>query len=832
MANSDDSLEEGEILEEGELPAEVTGPPPRSHPRTQHPPHYREERPARRGDRLPPPPLPLREARDGWSHGRPHDRRHSFPLGDRGAPAFRHGPPLPPYQPPPPPLERGSGRQHRRPSPPPPALPPSPLPPSRTVSPPPRQLAAEELAARDAREMEALAADVTALARTLTLQACLKDLGRVCSDLAAALRKTAAYVRLLKQQDETSTGADSSEVAAQLGGKLLGALKALHVYSNTGQGRDMGAHARGPVQAAWHAQDEIFTAAQRSQLAGLASSSKNFAALLEDGAAQPQPVRRDYVPAPRQQPQQKEKKRRAPDQEVAPLVPAPHVSKRQLKRAQAQQRAEEEAAARAAAKQLAEQLAAQAAAGGAASQAADAAEPAGKQFRLTIKLGTSSLGAGEAPEPWQQQQLPGAAHQHEANDEEAPPLPPDEPEGGGWQSVTVPPPVLPGGWGVAGELPVSPMSSPTSPRGSSGAGAANGSWQAAQLELNPSAVKQAADGSREIEELLGQGKLCLVLDLDHTLLNSATFGEVGPVLHQALELRAATEAETLPQHERLLFRMDGIKMWTKLRPGVHKFLHRAARTYQLWIHTNGNRAYADSVVRLLDPQGLLFGERIIAQGADRLDQMVPDQAKRLMQGLDEREAITVIVDDSHSVWAQHRHNLVAVERYVYFPSSRTSLGLKGPSLLDANRDECSDQGMLMVALDVLMRVHGAVMRALGSPPQLLPSGEAVARGWDVRHALTQEREKVLAGVRLVFTRVIPLEMDAADHPLWRLAESYGATCSGALDASTTHVIAGASGTEKVLTARGMGKWVVTPAWLECSCILWKRAREERFLVPP
>ena len=57
----------------------------------------------------------------------------------------------------------------------------------------------------------------------------------------------------------------------------------------------------------------------------------------------------------------------------------------------------------------------------------------------------------------------------------------------------------------------------------------------------------------------------------------------------------------------------------------------------------------------------------------------------LPQGLDEREAITVIVVDSHSVWSQHRHNLVAVERYIYFPSSRASLGLKGPSLLDANR---------------------------------------------------------------------------------------------------------------------------------------------------
>jgi hypothetical protein len=37
------------------------------------------------------------------------------------------------------------------------------------------------------------------------------------------------------------------------------------------------------------------------------------------------------------------------------------------------------------------------------------------------------------------------------------------------------------------------------------------------------------------------------------------------------------------------------------------------------------------VVQLLDPSGDLFGGRIIAQGADRLDQMVPDKAKRLMQ---------------------------------------------------------------------------------------------------------------------------------------------------------------------------------------------------------
>lgn len=57
-----------------------------------------------------------------------------------------------------------------------------------------------------------------------------------------------------------------------------------------------------------------------------------------------------------------------------------------------------------------------------------------------------------------------------------------------------------------------------------------------------------------------RGKLCLVLDLDHTLLNSATFAEVGPTLHDSLKARAASEAATLPEDQRLLFRIDGIKV--------------------------------------------------------------------------------------------------------------------------------------------------------------------------------------------------------------------------------------------------------------------------------
>lgn len=58
-----------------------------------------------------------------------------------------------------------------------------------------------------------------------------------------------------------------------------------------------------------------------------------------------------------------------------------------------------------------------------------------------------------------------------------------------------------------------------------------------------------------------RGKLCLVLDLDHTLLNSARFSEVDPALAQRLEQRCASEAEALPEADRLLFRMDDIKVF-------------------------------------------------------------------------------------------------------------------------------------------------------------------------------------------------------------------------------------------------------------------------------
>ncbi|KAK9837308.1 hypothetical protein WJX81_005341 [Elliptochloris bilobata] len=376
------------------------------------------------------------------------------------------------------------------------------------------------------------------------------------------------------------------------------------------------------------------------------------------------------------------------------------------------------------------------------------------------------------------------------------------------------------------------------------AAAAEGGWLGAPAgaEALAAAAAIALDAhgtavAEDVKTLLRQQRLCLVLDLDHTLVNSARFDEVDAELAGRLEARLVADAARLPRKQRQLHCLSHIGMWTKLRPSARAFLAAAARRFELWIHTNGTRTYAHAVCELLDPTGELFGERIIAAGSGAAgDGGGANLSKRLMQGLEGREAVAIVVDDSTAVWAAHAGNLLAVERYIYFPSSRRQFGLRGKSLLEVNRDECPDKGMLAVALGVLERVHAHVFKELsgnpvglaGTPPGTPEHGLAA---WDVRSVLRALRAQVLAGVRILFSRVIPLEQAPASHTLWCLAEAFGAECTTDADPGVTHVVASTRGTQKVFWALQSGKHIVLPAWLECSCTLWARASEAHFPVP-
>ncbi|KAG9445824.1 hypothetical protein H6P81_011952 [Aristolochia fimbriata] len=312
--------------------------------------------------------------------------------------------------------------------------------------------------------------------------------------------------------------------------------------------------------------------------------------------------------------------------------------------------------------------------------------------------------------------------------------------------------------------------------------------------------KERARRIKEQNKMFAAGKLCLVLDLDHTLLNSAKFIEVDPVHDEILRKKEEQDREKPQRH---LFRFPHMGMWTKLRPGIWNFLEKASKLYELHLYTMGNKLYATEMAKVLDPSGALFAGRVISRGDDGdaidADDRVPKSKD--LDGVLGMESAVVIIDDSVRVWPHNRHNLILVERYTYFPCSRRQFGLPGPSLLEIDHDERPEDGTLASSLAVIERLH----QNFFSQPCL--------NDVDVRSILAAEQQKILSGCRIVFSRIFPVgEANPHMHPLWKTAEQFGAVCTTQIDDQVTHVVANSLGTDKVNWALSTGRFVVHPGW--------------------
>ncbi|KAL3677432.1 hypothetical protein R1sor_027380 [Riccia sorocarpa] len=365
--------------------------------------------------------------------------------------------------------------------------------------------------------------------------------------------------------------------------------------------------------------------------------------------------------------------------------------------------------------------------------------------------------------------------------------------------------------------------------------ASPGQWGASQVhpglekileelsEKERLAVQQERERRMEEQDrMFSEGKLCLVLDLDHTLLNSAKFSEIEPEWEHRLRIAEAAERSRTnrdPLERRELYRFPHMSMWTKLRPGIWKFLARASQLFELHVYTMGNKVYATEMAKLLDPTGTLFAGRVISKGDDGDGDDIIPKSKDL-DGVLGMESAVIIIDDSARVWPHHSHNLIVVERYMYFPCSRRQFGLAGPSLLEVGHDEREADGMIASVLGVIDRIHKSFFE------------NQRLREVDVRDILAAEQRQVLAGCKVVFSRIFPVgEAQPHLHPLWRTAEQFGAVCTTKIDDDVTHVVAISPGTDKVNWALSTGRFVVRPAWIEASSILYRRANERDFSVP-
>ncbi|XP_078447233.1 C-terminal domain phosphatase-like 3 [Wolffia australiana] len=340
-------------------------------------------------------------------------------------------------------------------------------------------------------------------------------------------------------------------------------------------------------------------------------------------------------------------------------------------------------------------------------------------------------------------------------------------------------------------------------------------------EAQKAAIQQ--ERARRIEEqnrMIADRKLCLVLDLDHTLLNSAKFSEVDPV-HEEMLRRKEEQDREKPQ--RSLFRFPHMGMWTKLRPGIWNFLEKTSKLFELHLYTMGNKLYATEMAKVLDPTGVLFAGRVISRGHDGDGLNADDRAPKSkdLDGVLGMESAVVIIDDSLRVWPHHKLNLIVVERYTYFPCSRRQFGMPGPSLLEIDHDERLEDGTLASSLAVIERIHRTFF-ASKSPREM-----------DVRNIIAVEQRRILSGCRIVFSRIFPVgEANPHLHPLWQIAEQFGATCTNQIDDQVTHVVAYALGTDKVNWALSAGRFVVHPGWVEASALLYRRASEVDFAIKP
>ncbi|GLT85366.1 hypothetical protein SLE2022_035570 [Rubroshorea leprosula] len=314
----------------------------------------------------------------------------------------------------------------------------------------------------------------------------------------------------------------------------------------------------------------------------------------------------------------------------------------------------------------------------------------------------------------------------------------------------------------------------------------------------------------DMKNLLRHKKLYLVLDLDHTLLNSTHLMDL--TLEEEY-LKGQTDSfQDIPKGS--LFRLDFMHMMTKLRPFVRTFLKEASEMFDMYIYTMGDRPYALEMAKLLDPRGEYFHARVISRD---------DGTQKHQKGLDVvlgEESAVLILDDTENAWAKHRDNLILMERYHFFASSCRQFGYNCKSLSQLKSDESETEGALSSVLRALRQIHHMFFDEL--------DGNLDNR--DVRQVLKTVRKEVLKGCKIVFSHVFPTRIQADSHPLWIMAEQLGATCLIEVDPSVTHVVSMDAGTEKSRWAAKEKKFLVHPRWIEATNYLWQKQLEENFPV--
>ncbi|RDB28454.1 RNA polymerase II subunit A C-terminal domain phosphatase [Hypsizygus marmoreus] len=209
------------------------------------------------------------------------------------------------------------------------------------------------------------------------------------------------------------------------------------------------------------------------------------------------------------------------------------------------------------------------------------------------------------------------------------------------------------------------------------------------------------------EDLLKARKLSLIVDLDQTIVHATVDPTVGEWIAEgeSWEARQARKAssskpsdesddsssdsddECNPNWEALkdvkkfrlgpesfglashaqkgkgkhkLIENEGCMYYIKPRPGWKEFLEETAKKYEMHVYTMGTRAYAEEVCAAIDPDGKIFGGRLLSR--DESGSLTQKSLQRLFPC---DTSMVVIIDDRADVW-EWSPNLIKVIPYDFF----------------------------------------------------------------------------------------------------------------------------------------------------------------------
>ncbi|KAF5384884.1 hypothetical protein D9615_001109 [Tricholomella constricta] len=210
------------------------------------------------------------------------------------------------------------------------------------------------------------------------------------------------------------------------------------------------------------------------------------------------------------------------------------------------------------------------------------------------------------------------------------------------------------------------------------------------------------------ENLLKSRKLSLIVDLDQTIVHATVDPTVGEWITEGeeWEARQASKAssskpsddsdddtpsdsddECNPNWEALkdvkkfrlgpesfgssrgsqkgkgknkLIENEGCMYYIKPRPGWKEFLRETATKYEMHVYTMGTRAYAEEVCAAIDPDGSIFGGRLLSR--DESGSLTQKSLQRLFPC---DTSMVVIIDDRADVW-EWSPNLIKVIPYDFF----------------------------------------------------------------------------------------------------------------------------------------------------------------------